>query len=458
MCLSLITKYYSSFVLITKLNDQIMRLLKIFCLLALLLVIKNSKTFAQQNHFVYIQASDEQPFYVVLNGKIYSSTETGYLIIPQLISGDYPVRLGFPLNKYPEQNFSIPVQNIDAGYELKKENENNWYLANLHSTGIIPANGAKIASTKNSGFGEMLSEVVDDSELTQNRAVVSESIIPPPATEPVVEENDAPAMDVTVKNKIEEADAEAENTIPGEIIGAQPIDANSPLKLSEQKDSDGTGLVFLDVTSANNDTIRIYIPSEAFTAVDPEKIDRSELTDQTPVFDENKTSQPGNDEVITIGNSPDNTEITDNAGKDLSNPFFKNEKKNRVVKEDVQQQNIPVSSEVAQTKTNPDLSHLVRADCTNMVSDDDMDKLKRKMFSQRTDEKMIDAARKMLLGKCIETDQVRVLSVLFLSDEGRYNLFDAMYNYVYDFGKYASLDNQILDPYYKKRFAALIRN
>ncbi len=430
-----------------------MRLLKIFCLLGILLIFRNSNAISQQNHFVYIQASDEQPFYVVLNSKIYSSTETGYLIIPQLINGNYPVRLGFPLNKYPEQNFSIPVQNVDAGYELKKENETNWYLANLHSASIIPAKGANITAANKSAFGDMLSEVVDDSDLTQTKVITPEPAIPQPEVNVFVE--NATEEPVINESSSDEKN-DAEEMIPGEITGAKPIDANTPLKLSEQKDTDGTGLVFLDVTSANQDTIRIYIPSEAFKATEPEDNEAQIQTEQSVTSVEQAKIETG-DDVIVIGNKSDN-DVKDNSDKGLSNPFFNKEKKDPVRLQDEPTSVTPDKNDVSISKMHADFSHLVRADCTNMVSDDDMEKLKRKMFSQRSDEKMIDAARKMLLGKCIETDQVRVLSVLFLSDEGRYNLFDAMYNYVYDFGKYATLDNQILDPYYKKRFAALIRN
>ncbi len=51
--------------------------------------------FAQQNHFVYIQADNQQPFYVKYDGKNYSSTSIGYLILPKLTNGILPYRLVF---------------------------------------------------------------------------------------------------------------------------------------------------------------------------------------------------------------------------------------------------------------------------------------------------------------------------------------------------------------------------
>ena len=79
------------------------------------------------------------------------------------------------------------------------------------------------------------------------------------------------------------------------------------------------------------------------------------------------------------------------------------------------------------------------------------------MFVQHGDNEMIQYAIKYMNKKCITTDQVKVLGGLFASDDGRYNLYDAMYRYVYDYGHYPELANQIVDPYYKKRFAAMLR-
>jgi hypothetical protein len=42
---------------------------------------------AQQNHFIYIQAENNQAFYVKLDKKVLSSSVSGYLIIPKLTDG-----------------------------------------------------------------------------------------------------------------------------------------------------------------------------------------------------------------------------------------------------------------------------------------------------------------------------------------------------------------------------------
>ena len=94
---------------------------------------------AQDRHFVFIQSDTKQPFYVSVNGKLYSSTASGYVIIPKLEDGNYNLTIGFAQNAFPEQTFSIPVQNKDLGFGLKNFNEKGWGLFNLQSLDITMA-------------------------------------------------------------------------------------------------------------------------------------------------------------------------------------------------------------------------------------------------------------------------------------------------------------------------------
>ena len=53
------------------------------------MVLGSATAFSQQDFFVYLQADNHQLFYVRLNNKVYSSTESGYLIIPKLADSSY---------------------------------------------------------------------------------------------------------------------------------------------------------------------------------------------------------------------------------------------------------------------------------------------------------------------------------------------------------------------------------
>src|SRR5215510_10406458 len=95
-----------------------------FCLFALLFYA--GFLFGQQNHFIYIQSDDKQPFSVNVNDRTYSSSDVGYLIIPKLSGNEYVLKITFPGNKYPEQTFICTLNNADAGYALKNYGEKGW--------------------------------------------------------------------------------------------------------------------------------------------------------------------------------------------------------------------------------------------------------------------------------------------------------------------------------------------
>ena len=89
--------------------------------------------YSQQNHFIYIQADDKQTFTVNINATQYNSSDIGYVIIPKLTASQYTLRISFPGNKYPEQNFVCQLNNADAGYALKNYGEKGWGLFNFQT-------------------------------------------------------------------------------------------------------------------------------------------------------------------------------------------------------------------------------------------------------------------------------------------------------------------------------------
>ena len=61
--------------------------------------------FSQKIYFVYLQTEDQQAFFVKMDGKTRSSSASGYLILSKLRDTIYNFTVGFPQNKWPEQNF-----------------------------------------------------------------------------------------------------------------------------------------------------------------------------------------------------------------------------------------------------------------------------------------------------------------------------------------------------------------
>ena len=78
------------------------------------------------------------------------------------------------------------------------------------------------------------------------------------------------------------------------------------------------------------------------------------------------------------------------------------------------------------------------------------------MASEENDEAMIDEAKKIYKTKCFTVEQLRNLSALFLTSAAKYQFFDASYSHVSDKQHFASLQSEIKDEYYLKRFKALV--
>ena len=94
--------------------------------------------------------------------------------------------------------------------------------------------------------------------------------------------------------------------------------------------------------------------------------------------------------------------------------------------------------------------------CKGEASDKDFLKLRKNMAAKDNDEAMINEAKKLFKTKCLSVEQIRYLSSLFLTSAAKYQFFDAAYKYVSDKNNFVSLQTEIKDEYYLKRFKALI--
>jgi len=98
------------------------------------------------------------------------------------------------------------------------------------------------------------------------------------------------------------------------------------------------------------------------------------------------------------------------------------------------------------------------SDCKEIAGDADIDKLRIKMLVVSTDEDRISVAKKLFKQKCLLSKQVRALSELFNTDEGKYKWMDATYPFVSDTGNFSVLGELIKDEYYLNRFKAMLRH
>ena len=206
---------------------------------------------AQDQHFVYLQTENKQPFYVILKSVTYNSSASGYLIIPKLLNDTYNITVGFPKNEFPKQALSFVVNNNDLGYLLKNFGESGWGLFNLNSMKVTmgaSANDPSIPKSSNNSddFTKTLSEVV-----STDLSSVSKNPVP-----------------VKVQNE--------------KKIGKQ-------IKLiSNVNDASGRQMVYVAFENNYNDTITVFIPAAT----------------QTPSI-EIVNSSNKQEEVITNNNIPE---------------------------------------------------------------------------------------------------------------------------------------------------------
>lgn len=340
----------------------------------------------------------------------------------------------------------------DLGFNLKK-NAQSWVLEDIATKRTVAATTAEeIEKSKKAnagvGFGDLLSQVTSDPDLVKKTNVSKKETVADNNTKKEVVETKA------VETKVEEVSDN--DTLP-------ESNTSGVIKASEEETKEGIQYVFLDFNPKSTDTIKISIPS----------LTTGELKDSTTTNTTNadiKTDSSVQKESVVVDNvriditeKVSTTIVTSDSSSanktiaipveertvvqdSVSNPFHKS----KLV---VDSSKVEVLSPVVTDKVNP----IINTSCTALATNDDFIKLRRKMAGEDNDEDMISAAKKAFKAKCYTTEQIKNLGSLFLNDQARYNFFDAAYPYVSDPGSFISLEDQLIEDYYKKRFKAMIK-
>jgi hypothetical protein len=386
---------------------------------------------AQEKHFVFIQSDNQQIFYVSLNGKLYSSSAIGFVIIPKLTEGSYDVSVGFAQNAFPEQNFKLSIDKKDVGYNLKNFADKGWGLFNLQTLDVTMANGSNTDNVAKA-LSESAQKDTGEPLLTFNKKKAEKpAAAPKPANNPVEttttedsSEKKADPESVASTKTNNETNATTETAVnsiensPANVASSQDV-----RKVSEVKNSDGVKLSYVETTGKKRDTIQVIIP----TVPANEDYAKSETADnfsKTDVVNSNGSSKSSKKDVKFLDIE--------------TNPSTEDKTQPDKVKKSAASSGIP-------------------ANCKGVATDDDYARLRKKMANESTDDEMIAVARKNYKNKCYTTEQVKALSTLFLSDEGRYKFFESSYPSVLDANSYSTLQTQFIDPAFVSRFKALIQ-
>jgi hypothetical protein len=401
-------------------------------LFSILIFLSHLVGMTQQRHYVLLQGVANKPFSVKLNNQNFSSSTSGQIIIPRLTEGTYQLTIT-PFNTVDSQIFYCTIINKDLGYRLINNDNKTWVLEDMFTKKQLKPGQKTIeheSAATSQLFTEMLMQVSDDSTLSQT------------VTDPPVVSKE-PANTDTFRQAIM-ADLEIQEAI--DSVSRVLEDADQHYSLSDST----------QVTNNDSESSAGSIERMATGQVDKQFVsDSIEMVDGVT------------DTVVLHPKPVDSFLRSDSLTAEPANPFYTAPEKELL--SDKIEKPTQTSSKISKEKTsdsvvsyqpvsNKDVSTIdaLRPGCKTMLEESELEKVKRKVVSQQSIDAMVTVIKKAIYQKCITTQQVKTLSGLFLSDEGRYTLFDALYEQVYDYGLYPSLEKQIIDPYFKKRFQAMI--
>lgn len=428
-------------------------------ILSLLFILSLFQASSQKVYFIYLQHETDQPFYVRMKDKIFHSSASGYLVLSNLRDTIYHFQIGFPGKNEPEKKFSVAISSRDHGYLIKNFGEKGVGLFNLQTLAIqlplvedVKADLAEAGKkSEPSKFTQLLAEAVDDSMLLKpppppvvkapevkkeepvvmiekDETAIKEKPADSMAAEPALvkkEEAKEEALLKTEEQKIEKKTEE--NVIVQEI---RPIETkpesdeqykkSTVIKRSESSTTEGFGLVFIDrLDNASADTISILIPNPK------------------PVV---KVSEPEKKEEIKFLELPADTS-----------------KVQEIIPQTEVKDTVQSNPQPQTVKETTPIKPAVKNNCRDLATEKDFNELKRKMTAAADEEGRINEAKKYFTLICFSTTQIRNLSVLFATEEGKYRFFDAAYIYVTDADQFPSLQSELTDEYYINRFKAMLK-
>jgi hypothetical protein len=412
-----------------------------------------------------------------MNDKIYSSAASGYLILSNLVDSTYNFSIGFPSSP-SESRFIVALTGNDHGF-LIKNFDSGLALFDLQSLTITNAqkdeSGKNISYVRrNDDFSSLLSKAAKDTTLLYAVVRIKEDNVAVKKEEPQKEEpkqtivETVPGKDSSVNTGVQTSVAQETKkpdttTLISSINEAKKEDSSivsTSMKEEPKKDS----IVFVEQKEQPKQIIDSAVTENTITTEKKPDTVATVKTEPEAVFkrsqvkkhSESSTSEGfglvyydnydgGSDTIrLIIPNPPIIFKQQDQDSSSVQKDFIHVDE---LKKDTVQQTPIVVA-----VKNNSP----VKSQCKSIASNNDFFKLRKNMASENTDEGMVSEAKKFFKSKCFTTEQIKNLSALFLTSAGKYQFFDAAYLHVSDQENFSSLESEIKDDYYLKRFKSLI--
>ncbi|NCI51287.1 hypothetical protein GWC95_15265 [Sediminibacterium roseum] len=201
------------------------------CLIVLCLFVPDASAQEQQPVSVHLQTEFGQPFVVRWNGKKFESSASGYLVLPQVGSGNQSFTVFFNGMEKAEFRYTIAVGNDTKGYTLRQAIDNSWRLFDMVEWATIE--GVYIEPAP--------------------KEVIAEK---PPASIPAPVSEDRPVEKIPVRS------VETPAVKTGSPVVARP---REPLttgisKIFDKSGSTGIDQVYVLTNGVRSDTIALFIP------------------------------------------------------------------------------------------------------------------------------------------------------------------------------------------------------
>lgn len=405
---------------------------------------------AQRSYFLYFQTENQQPFFLKMGEKLYSSTASGYLILPKLKDTTHFFSIGFP-GREAQENFYYTMNHKDHGFLLKHFPEKGWGLFDLQTLGV------QMASRMGNSPGESVirTEKKEPNEFTEllvkasNDTTLKERVI---LEEPVV----AAAIDtvnkVTIDSPVVKAEEKKEIAIKDTVVLAKPM-IDSPIVSVAEKRMEplaDTGTKFVE-----EPVKQVEVPKEEPKVAEPVKEVPVQVISQTPedpayqlskVIRRSESSTTGGFGIVFLDQFPD--------GKiDTIRILIPPAKAGTVIP------NKPVEEKKTDLKFLEILPDSVKQEakpqrCPVLATEEDFFQVRREMAGEVSDAAMVEKAKKALSQKCFSTIQIRNLGNLFLDDAGKLGFYQMAFAHVSDVESFGRLQEELKDPVIADRFRA----
>lgn len=378
---------------------------------------------------ISLQAQPPQAFTMGIVGKQVQAP-SGSLTFRLTKPGRYPMTITFAQPQAKPIQLVYEYAGKGESLVLRRQANGTWKLgktavATSPRPSAAPVSEPGAGANAGGGFAEMLTQASG----TPLPVPQTETVVPVGNAKPDTSAVAAYDPQLNINDTLPQASAEID-VQPDSADGAGP---SGVIKYSSSESDSGTAAVFLDFKGERTDTVKVYLSNSVTATINmAQALTDSARAVTTPIA----TGTAGNPYYTPAAVvATDSVSVTPTDQAELP--------KSETV---VPSTSAPVQP-VATTVTNEK--------CAQLATDQDVQKLRKRMVNDGTDAGMLQLAGKALRQKCYSTDQIRVLGLMFLNDEARYNFFSASYASVYDPQNWAALSNQLIGSDWRNRFLSI---